>query len=60
MPEVMRTISEALPMTQSIRSIQSAWLGIGTVEPAGWVMLVTVSVLALGGWLAMARRIAAD
>ncbi|HKJ11347.1 MAG TPA: ABC transporter permease [Ornithinimicrobium sp.] len=60
MPEVMRTISDALPMTQSIRSIQSAWLGIGTVEPGGWVMLVTVSALALGGWLVMARRIADD
>ncbi|MGB3186463.1 MAG: ABC transporter permease [Ornithinimicrobium sp.] len=56
MPEVMRTISEALPMTQSITSIQSAWLGIGQMDIGGWLILIGVSVAALVGWVSLARR----
>jgi len=44
MPSVMRSISNVLPMTQAVRAIQHAWLGLG---PSSAGRLVVLSALLL-------------
>jgi ABC-2 type transport system permease protein len=58
MPSVMRTISNALPMTQAVKAIQYPWLGIGSSSNVHLAVLAAICLAATIGWVHVANRTA--
>jgi ABC-2 type transport system permease protein len=58
MPSVMRTISNALPMTQAVRAIQHPWLGTGPSTGIRLGVLAAICIASTIGWIRLATRTA--
>ncbi len=55
MPAVMRSISNALPMTHATRAIQNPWLGIGESNTTHLIVLIATIVVATLAWRRLAQ-----
>ncbi len=58
MPPVMRTISNALPMTHAARAIQNPWLSIGGSNTTNLTVLIGCLIATTIGWISLANRTA--
>jgi ABC-2 type transport system permease protein len=56
MPSVMRTVSDLLPMTHAVRSIQAGWLGIGGSSGHHLAITAALGVAATVGWAISTSR----
>jgi ABC-2 type transport system permease protein len=56
MPAVMRTISNLLPVTQAVRSIQGGWLAIGGSPGPRIALTAGIGVAATAAWVIIASR----
>lgn len=48
MPDVMRSLSQALPTTWAVKAIQNPWLGIGSTSTVRLLLIGGISVAAAG------------
>lgn len=56
MPTVMRTVSNLLPTTQSIRAIQIGWIGIGGSAAPRLAVIAAIGAAATITWIQLTRR----
>jgi ABC-2 type transport system permease protein len=57
MGDAMKSVSNAVPLTHVVRSVQEPWLDLG--NPAGHLtVLAAVAVIATAGWVTLATRAA--
>jgi ABC-2 type transport system permease protein len=55
MGEPMNSISELVPLTHVVRSIQEPWLDLGTPTDH-WAVVATLALVATAAWLALSTR----
>jgi len=58
MPDVMRSVSDVLPMTQAVRAIQHPWLDLGPSTTVRLIALAAMALAATAAWVRIARRTA--
>ena len=57
MPDVMRSISNVLPMTQAVLAIQHPWLAIGPSTGTRLLVLALIGIAATVAWVWVADRV---